>query len=260
MRHLLTYNWSLTSRPAGSTATLTSATSAKPTFTADGAGTYVASLTVNDGKVGSSTSTVTVTAEYANVAPVANAGPPQTVSPGLAMTPSLVRIDGSGSSDANGDRLTYLWSMTSKPNGSTAAIANPTGGVTTFMNDGAGTYVATLVVNDGILSSAPSTVTITAQVTPQPIANAGPDQDVAALSRVTLDGSGSIDPTGARLTSYQWTIGGPLGSTATISNGNQAIASFTPDIVGIYSIGLQVGASRGGGTSFVYSTMKVTAR
>jgi hypothetical protein len=41
--------------------------------------------------------------------------------------------------------------------------ANPTGGVTTLWNDGAGIYVATLVVNDGVLSSAAATGTITAQ-------------------------------------------------------------------------------------------------
>jgi chitinase len=38
------------------------------------AGTYVATLTVNDGKVTSTAVTVTVTAAVANVAPVANAG------------------------------------------------------------------------------------------------------------------------------------------------------------------------------------------
>ena len=56
----LTYSWTLSSRPSGSTATLTSATSAKPTFTADIAGNYVASLTVNDGKVSSTAATVAI--------------------------------------------------------------------------------------------------------------------------------------------------------------------------------------------------------
>ena len=58
----LTNAWTLTSKPAGSTAALSSATSVKPTFTADVAGNYVASLTVNDGKVNSAQATVTVTA------------------------------------------------------------------------------------------------------------------------------------------------------------------------------------------------------
>jgi len=52
----------LTSKPAGSSAALSSSTSAKPTFTADVAGTYVASLTVNDGNLSSTSVTVSITA------------------------------------------------------------------------------------------------------------------------------------------------------------------------------------------------------
>ena len=65
----LTYTWTLLSKPAGSSAALSSLTSVKPTFTSDVAGTYVVSLTVNDGKVSSSAATVTVTASTANAAP-----------------------------------------------------------------------------------------------------------------------------------------------------------------------------------------------
>jgi mono/diheme cytochrome c family protein len=61
----LTYSWSL-QRPAGSVATLAGATTSKPGFTADVAGSYVATLTVSDGKVTASAS-ITVTAQ----APVA---------------------------------------------------------------------------------------------------------------------------------------------------------------------------------------------
>ena len=58
----LTYAWTLTSRPAGSSAALSSATAAKPTFTADVAGTYVATLIVSDGRVNSAAATVSITA------------------------------------------------------------------------------------------------------------------------------------------------------------------------------------------------------
>jgi exo-beta-1,3-glucanase (GH17 family) len=58
----LKYRWSLTARPFGSVAVLAGADSAHPTFTADVAGDYIASLTVNDGKLDSTnTATVTVT-------------------------------------------------------------------------------------------------------------------------------------------------------------------------------------------------------
>lgn len=60
--HTLIYSWILTSRPTGSTAVLTGATTAAPTFTADLAGAYVATLVVSDGTVNSNTATVTITA------------------------------------------------------------------------------------------------------------------------------------------------------------------------------------------------------
>ena len=63
----LNYAWTLTSKPAGSSAVLSSATADKPTFTADTAGTYLASLTVNDGRLSSSTATVSITAAILNL-------------------------------------------------------------------------------------------------------------------------------------------------------------------------------------------------
>jgi hypothetical protein len=58
----LSYDWAFTSAPSGSTAALSDPTVAQPTFTADKSGTYVLSLTVNDGKVNSAAATVTVVA------------------------------------------------------------------------------------------------------------------------------------------------------------------------------------------------------
>ncbi len=153
----LTYAWSLSSKPAGSGAALLSPTSVKPTFTADVAGTYVASLTVNDGKLSSSPATVSVTATVGNIAPVANAGPAQSVAAG-----TLVTLDGSASSDANNDALTYSWSLTSRPTGSSAALLSPASVKPTFTADAAGSYVASLTVNDGKISSTPATVSVTA--------------------------------------------------------------------------------------------------
>ena len=63
----LTYAWTLPSKPAGSSAGLSSATAEKPTFTADIAGTYLASLTVNDGRLSSSAATVSVAATILNL-------------------------------------------------------------------------------------------------------------------------------------------------------------------------------------------------
>jgi len=57
--------------------------------------------------------------------------------------------------------VTYLWTLTSKPVGSVAALSSTTTPQPTFTADVAGDYVVTLIVNDGTASSAPSTVTIT---------------------------------------------------------------------------------------------------
>jgi hypothetical protein len=90
-------------------------------------------------------------------APVANAGPDLgNIPPG-----TLVTLNGSASSDANGDPLTFSWSLTSTPFGSAAVLANPKAALTTFTVDQAGDYVAQLIVNDGTVNSAPDSVIIT---------------------------------------------------------------------------------------------------
>src|SRR6185369_4668020 len=128
----LTYAWSL-SRPLTSSAVLSSMTIVNPTFVADKKGTYVGTLVVNDGNVNSAQSTVTITVP--NTAPVANAGSPQTVARGATVT-----LNGSGSSDVDNDTLTYAWTMTRKPAGSTAALSSATAVSPTFVADKVGTY------------------------------------------------------------------------------------------------------------------------
>ena len=59
-----TYSWALTTVPAGSTAkeTLANSTAANPSFKADVAGSYVATMTITDGSKNVATSSVTLTA------------------------------------------------------------------------------------------------------------------------------------------------------------------------------------------------------
>jgi len=59
---ILAYSWTLT-KPAGSTAALLNYHVATPTFFADLPGVYVATLTVNDGKLDSAPSSVIITAQ-----------------------------------------------------------------------------------------------------------------------------------------------------------------------------------------------------
>ena len=151
----LTYNWSFTSIPLGSTTVLSDATGISPTFTADVGGVYVVGLVVNDSAVNSAADTVMITV---NVAPVANAGLDQNVPVGL-----LVMLDGSASSDADGNSLIYNWSFTSIPSESVAVLSDATGISPTFIADVIGIYVVSLVSNDGAVDSTADTVAITAE-------------------------------------------------------------------------------------------------
>lgn len=151
----LKYTWTLTSKPNGSSAILSDATAARPTFTVDMAGSYAANLVVNDGVL-NSMSSASLTIEAApNTTPVANAGSSQQVRVGATVT-----LDASLSSDADNDKLTYKWTLSSKPAGSAATISSATSATSSLKLDVAGSFVATVVVNDGNVDSAPKTVTI----------------------------------------------------------------------------------------------------
>jgi hypothetical protein len=90
-----------------------------------------------------------------NTKPVANAGPDQTI-----FVDNTANLDGSGSSDADGDTLTYQWSLTSVPAGSAATLSNSTTASPSFIADLHGTYVAQLIVNDNIVDSDPDTAEV----------------------------------------------------------------------------------------------------
>ncbi len=139
---------------------LTGADTDSPTFTPDKPGVYVASLIVNDGKEDSIAVATTITVETNNTAPVANAGTAQTVVAGATAT-----LNGSLTADAEGDRMTYTWTLTSRPTGSSvtgAYLTNATSLTPTLKTDEVGVYVITLVASDGRLSSSVATVSVTA--------------------------------------------------------------------------------------------------
>jgi hypothetical protein len=82
-----------------------------------------------------------------------------------------------------------------------------------------------VVVNDGLIGSAPSTVTIHAKNTNDPpVADAGLSQSVNELDQVTLNGTNSSDPDKDVLT-YSWSqiLGEPL---VVLTAANSATPSF----------------------------------
>jgi hypothetical protein len=224
----ITYKWTLLQKPSTSTAVLSSATSARPTFTAAVAGDYVAQLIVNDGKVDSAPNSVIVVASAANVQPVANAGDDKNVT-----VSTLVSLDGTNSTDANFDTLTYQWDWMASP--STApTLSSATSPKPTFTPATAGTYVLTLTVSDGKLKSNPDPITINVSaVNSAPVANAGIALTVSNANTLTLSGSGT-DANGDTLT-YKWYLTSkPSGSQAALTLSTTAAPTLTPDQIGVY--------------------------
>ena len=164
----------------------------------------------------------------ANQSPVADAGPDQT-----AFVATTVTLDGSGSHDADGDGLTFRWTLTSKPAESAAVLSDLAAVSPTFTIDRPGTYIAQLTVNDGTVDSTADTVTISTTNSP-PVADAGPDQTVFVGIVVTLDGSRSNDVDIDGL-GYRWAFTSrPAGSAATFLNSAIANPTFLVDVAGTY--------------------------
>jgi hypothetical protein len=233
----LTYAWSFASKPEGSTAAINNPTLVNPTFTLDKEGAYVVQLQVKDSQ-GAQSGIAYVTISTSNSAPVANAGPDQSV----IVTGTTVQLDGRQSYDSDGDPMQYSWTL-SVPKGSTAAIANPTSAQPTFVPDVYGDYTATLVVNDPWVAGAPAMVKISFENL-KPVANAGHSQSAMVGETVSLDGSASSDANGDPLT-YQWSfVSKPAGSQTAISNPSAINASFTPDLPGAYVVQLIVNDGR----------------
>jgi len=148
---VLSYTWTQVS---GATVSLTNAKSVRPTFTPTVAGVLEFKVVVSDGQA-QSEDTVRVTVNSTNTVPVADAGS------GIAATiGQTVTLNGSASSDADGDALTYAWSQTA---GTVVSLANPNSVKPSFVPTAAGSYTFELKVSDGKATSAASSVTVSVQ-------------------------------------------------------------------------------------------------
>jgi hypothetical protein len=205
---LLTYHWAQT----GGVAVSFSPTLSKTTFTAPSSvGPLTFTLTVTDTGGLFATDTVVITV---NSAPQPNAGPDQQVDPGETVT-----LDGSASSDPDGDPLVYHWDQT----GGVAVSFSPDLMITTFtapMSAGALTFALTVTDLQGVSRTDTTVVTVNNL---GPTADAGPNLKVPSGAMVTLDGSASSDPNGDDLT-YYWV---QTGGTPISFNPNLSITTFT---------------------------------
>ena len=191
----LNYRWTIVSAPIGSTATFADASLVSPTITLDRNGAYRFRLVVSDSRLDSDPDDVVISTE--NSAPVANAGPDQ---PGTLN--QRITLDGSASSDADNDPISFAWSWASRPAGS-AAILDITNILRPeFTPDRNGLYTVQLIVNDGYNDSAPDTVTVTVAPPPNRAPNAVDDAAAtAANAPVDINVLGNdVDPDGDTLT------------------------------------------------------------
>jgi hypothetical protein len=73
------------------------------------------------------------------------------------------------------------------------------------------------------------------------VANGGPDQNVAPLDQVTLDGRGSRDPGNCPDLTYAWSIlSAPPESALILPDPTQAVQRFQIDVAGTYVFALSV--------------------
>lgn len=223
---VLSFMWSLETLPAGSLSVLDDPHAVNPKFVVDVFGTYIAELKVSDGLEESAPDSVRIDTD--NSKPVADAGASRTLFVGDTAT-----LDGSGSSDVDGDPLTWHWSLSTRPEFSTAAISDSNAINPSFQIDLPGTYVAQLIVNDGTVDSLPDTVVITT-LNSLPVAKAGSDQSLYIGDWVQLDGSKSSDADLDSL-NYFWSLTSiPNGSSAQLTDAYGVAPKFLIDLPGNY--------------------------
>jgi hypothetical protein len=161
-----------------------------------------------------------------NQAPIADAGPNQTVNEGQA-----VLLNGSNSTDPDDDIASYHWVQIGEP---VVNLSDPNVEQATFTAPDVGPGGAALtfeltVIDQGENQGKDTCVVNVTWDNEPPQANAGMDQTVDEGTVVTLDGSSSLDVDDG-IASYQWTqIGVPA---VTLSNPALSQPTFVAPSVG----------------------------
>ena len=203
------------------------ATGVQPTVNLSvGSHTITLTVTDDDGETASDQVLITVN-EPANQAPIANAGPDQTITDEDRNGEAIVTLDGSASSDADGNISAYSWQ---EDGSEIASGVQPQVALTV----GAHTITLTVTDDDGETASDQITVTVNEATNQPPVANAGPNQTVVdqngdGTQAVTLDGSASSDADGT--ITYSWLEDGSEIATGVQPTVNLAVGPHTITLV-----------------------------
>ena len=162
-----------------------------------------------------------------NDPPTADAGPDQTV-----LEKSIVRLDGSNSSDPDDDIEFYRWKQKAGPS---VSLSDPTDDQPTFtspsvVDSKSKSLKFELTVTDfgGLKDTDTIVVNVTGENDP-PTADAGPDQNVDEKTTVRLDGSNSSDPDDG-IEFYRWKQ--IAGTSVSLSNPTDDQPTFSAPTVG----------------------------
>jgi hypothetical protein len=255
----LTHTWSIIEAPVGSAAALNSTNEASARFTPDRLGTFRVRARLTDGRGAFKETIAVFNANNQAPNPVVSTG----ITPragGTTNVPNIsvgyeLQLNAAGTSDPDGDAISYTWVLVAKPAGSVASLTAATGASTVLAPDLMGNYSVVLRAQDARgasidhtivvqVNNRRPTVALTTNAVPVPVVSVAPIR-VPVGTEVLLDGGDSRDADGDTL-SYSWTlVSKPAGSVATIKNDSSTKASFVPDVGGSYGIKLRATDSKG---------------
>lgn len=253
----LTYAWTLVSRPSTSATTLDSATGPFAQMTPDVLGDYVVKLVITaPSGIASSYVTTVAVKNRRPVASIASNATPVALPSGPTLrlpANTTVTLRGTSSLDADGDALTYLWTLAAKPAGSATVLSASNQSTVQLTTDLSGSYQVVLRVTDPSGAYSEQIVMIASgNAAPVAVVDKSAISVLAGVASTT-SAELSYDDDGDALT-YSWALDAkPAASGATVSASASKLV-FTPDVAGTYVASVTV--SDGKSSSIAYVTIK----